>query len=160
MSDIRPFEPTKLPFPWRGVLEREVSKLKARNDVVAVGVCGSLAYDDIWPGSDLDIEVVVKGDKPKELITTEQEVSVDYGYFGENQLSGIPCDTRPVHDPSGILTRELGSRSAGARCPASSNPEMLGLGRKRPLPGSLLGSCMGYHYLTILGRNLHSVGRF
>jgi len=89
---------------------REVSKLKARNDVLAVGVCGSLAYDDIWPGSDLDIEVVVKGDKPKEIITTEQEVSVDYGYFGENQLSEIPYETRPVHDPSGILTRELGSR--------------------------------------------------
>ncbi len=110
MSDIRPFVPTKLPFPWRGVLEREVSRLKAGSDVVAVGVCGSLAYDDIWPGSDLDIEVVVKGDKPKKIITTEQEVSVDYGYFGEDQLSEIPYDTRPVHDPSGILTRELESR--------------------------------------------------
>ncbi len=78
--------------------------------MVAVGVCGSLAYGDIWPGSDLDIEVVVKGEKQKEIITTEQEVSVDYGYFGENQLNEIPYDTRPIHDPSGILTTELASR--------------------------------------------------
>jgi hypothetical protein len=110
MSDIRPFELSKLPSPWQGVLERELGKLKARNDVVAVGVCESLAYDDIWPGSDLDIEVVVKGDKLKEIITTEQEVSVDYGYFGESQLSEIPYETRPIHDPLGILTRELESR--------------------------------------------------
>ena len=110
LSSIRRFEPTKLPSPWRGALERELGKLKARSDVIALGVCGSCAQDDIWPGSDLDIEVVVKGDKPKEIFTTEQEVSVDYGYFGENQLSEIPYDTRPVYDPSGILTRELESR--------------------------------------------------
>ena len=110
LSKIRRFEPSKLSSPWRGVLERELGKLKGRSDVIALGVCGSVAQDDIWPGSDLDIEVVVKGDKPKEIFTTEQEVSVDYGYFGENQLSEIPFDTRPVHDPSGILTRELESR--------------------------------------------------
>src|SRR3989475_7985609 len=110
LSSIRRFEPTKLPSPWRAALERQLGKLKARSDVIALGVCGSVAQDDIWPGSDLDIEVVVKGDKPKEIFTTEQEVSVDYGYFGENQLSEIPYDTRPVHDPSGILTRELESR--------------------------------------------------
>ena len=110
MSSIRRFDPTKLPSPWRGALERELGKLKARSDVIAVGVCGSCAQDDIWPGSDLDIEVVVRGDRPKEIFTTEQEVSVDYGYFGEKQLSEIPYDTRPVHDPSGILTRELESR--------------------------------------------------
>ena len=110
LSSIRRFEPTKLPSPWRGALERELGKLKARSDVIALGVCGSCAQDDIWPGSDLDIEVVVKGDKPKEIFTTEQEVSVDYGYFGEKQLNEIPYDTRPVYDPSGILTRELESR--------------------------------------------------
>src|SRR3989441_10875143 len=109
-SSIRRFEPTKLPSPWREVCERELGKLKARSEVIAVGVCGSVAQDDIWPGSDLDIEVVVRGDRPKEIFTTEQEVSVDYGYFGEKQLSEIPYDTRPVHDPSGILTRELESR--------------------------------------------------
>ena len=95
LSSIPRFEPTKLPSPWRGVLDRELGKLKARNDVIALGICGSVAQDDIWPGSDLDIEVVVKGDRPKEIITTEQEVSVDYGIFGENQLNEIPYDTRP-----------------------------------------------------------------
>src|SRR3989442_1966490 len=110
LSKIQRFEPSKLPSPWRGVLEREMGKLKARSDVLAMGLCGSVAQNDIWPGSDLDIEVVVKGDKPKEIFTTEQEVSVDYGYFGEKQLSEIPYDTRPAYDPSGILTRELESR--------------------------------------------------
>src|SRR2546422_11077760 len=110
LSSIQRFEQTKLPPPWRGVLDRELGELKARNDVIALGICGSVAQDDIWPGSDLDIEVVVKGDKPKEIITSEQEVSVDYGIFGENQLNEIPYDTRPVHDPAGILTKELESR--------------------------------------------------
>jgi len=110
LSSVRRFEPTKLPSPWREVFERELGKLKARSEVIAVGVCGSCAQEDIWPGSDLDIEVVVRGDRPKEIFTTEQEVSVDYGYFGEKQLSEIPYDTRAVHDPSGILTRELESR--------------------------------------------------
>jgi len=110
LSSLRRFEPSKLPSPWRGVLERELGKLKARSDVIALGLCGSVAQNDIWPGSDLDIEVVVRGDRPKEIFTTEQEVSVDYGYFGENQLSEIPYDTRPVYDPSGILTTELESR--------------------------------------------------
>jgi len=110
LSQIRHLEPSKLPSPWMEVAVRELNKLKGRNDVIALGICGSVAQNDIWPGSDLDIEVVVKGDKPKEIFTTEQEVSVDYGYFGENQLSEIPYDTRPVHDPSGILTRKLESR--------------------------------------------------
>jgi len=110
MSEIRPLDPSNLPSPWREILERELRKLTARSDVVAVGVCGSLAYEDIWPGSDLDIEVVVKSDKAKEIITTEQEISVDYGYFGENHLSEIPYETRPIHDPTKILTRELESR--------------------------------------------------
>ena len=110
LSSIRRFDPAKLPSPWRGALERELGKLKARGDVIALGVCGSVAQDDIWPGSDLDIEVIVEGDRPREIFTTEQEVSVDYGYFGEKQLSEIPYDTRPVYDPSGILTRELESR--------------------------------------------------
>ena len=52
----------------------------------------------------------MKGDKAKEIVTTEQEISVDYGYFGENTLNEIPFETRPVYDPTGILTRELESR--------------------------------------------------
>ena len=85
--------------------------LKRREDVLAVGVAGSVAYGDTWPGSDLDIEVVLKGDRPKQVVNTEQEISVDYGYFGENHMAEIPYDTRPVYDPSGVLGRELNPRN-------------------------------------------------
>lgn len=105
-----PFDVTSVPMPWRKALERELGKLRAREDVLALGIAGSFAYGDTWQGSDLDIEVIVKGDKPKEIVTTEQEVSVDYGYFGETHLNEIPFETRPVYDPTKILTKELASR--------------------------------------------------
>ena len=79
--------------------------------MLAIGIAGSTAYGDTWFGSDLDIEVAVRGDKPKEILTTEQEISVDFGIFGENHLNKIPYDTRPLYDPAGILTRELSSRN-------------------------------------------------
>lgn len=98
------------PSPWREVLEREVDTLSRRDDVLAVGLCGSVSYGDYWPGADLDIEVVVRGDKAREIVTTEQEVSVDYGYFGETILKDIPYETRPIYDPTKLLTKELSSR--------------------------------------------------
>ena len=108
---VKPFNLPEVPSPRREILAREVEKLKARDDVLAIGIAGSTAYGDTWFGSDLDIEVVVKGDKPKQILTTEQEISVDFGIFGENNLKEIPYDTRPVYDPAGILTRELSSRN-------------------------------------------------
>lgn len=81
--------------------------------MLAIGIAGSTAYGDTWFGSDLDIEVVVRGDKQKEIVTTEQEISVDFGIFGENSIREIPYDTRPLYDPTGILTRELSSRNRG-----------------------------------------------
>jgi hypothetical protein len=110
LAEVRPFDIFSAPPPWRTVLEREVGKLKHRVDVVAIGVTGSVAQGDIWPGSDLDIEVVLKGDKPKEIVTTEQEISVDYGYFGEASMEEIPLDTRPIYDPQRVLAQHLGSR--------------------------------------------------
>lgn len=107
---LTPFDVASVPPPWRKALERELGRLRAREDVLALGIAGSFAYGDTWQGSDLDIEVVVKGDKPKEIVTTEQEVSVDYGYFGETHLNEIPFETRPVYDPIGILSKELTSR--------------------------------------------------
>ncbi len=78
---------------------------------MAIGLCGSIAYGDVWPGADLDIEVVVQGDREKEVKTTEQgRISVDYGYFGTNNLKQIPYETSPIYDPEGTLTRELSSR--------------------------------------------------
>ncbi len=107
---MRLFDLAEAPSPHRQVLEREVRKLRKRDDVRAVGVAGSVASGDTWPGSDLDIEVVLRGDKPKEVINTEQEISVDYGYFGESLIKEIPDDTRPIYDPTGLLTAELASR--------------------------------------------------
>lgn len=107
---VDPYNIAEAPSPWREVLEREVDKLSRRDDVLAVGLCGSVSYGDLWPGADLDIEVVVKGDKPRQIVTTEQEVSVDYGYFGETILKDVPYETRPIYDPRRILTKELSSR--------------------------------------------------
>ncbi len=107
----RPFDISEVSPARRDILVREVEKLKAGGDVIAIGIAGSTAYGDTWFGSDLDIEVVIRGDKPKQILTTEQEISVDFGIFGENNLNEIPYDTRPFYDPTGILTKELSSRN-------------------------------------------------
>jgi len=101
----------KLPSPYREILWREVEKLKKNDDVLAIGLAGSVARNDLWHGADLDIEVVVKGDKPKRVVCTEREISVDYGYFGESQINDLPHDTRPVYDPTLILTKTLRKRT-------------------------------------------------
>jgi len=59
----------------------------------------------------LDIEVIVKGDTPKRVVCTEQEISVDYGYFGRLQINDVPHDTRPIYDPTRILTKTLRKRT-------------------------------------------------
>jgi predicted nucleotidyltransferase len=107
---VKPYEMAEAPSPWRKVLEREVGRLSRRDDVLAVGLCGSVSYGDLWPGADLDIEIVLRGDKPRKIVTTEQEISVDYGYFGETVIKDIPYETRPIYDPKMVLTNELASR--------------------------------------------------
>jgi len=77
---------------------------------VAIGLAGSVARGDLWLGSDIDIEVIVKGNQPKKVVCTEQEISVDYGYFGESQVKDVPHDTVPIYDPTGILTKTLRER--------------------------------------------------
>ncbi len=109
--NVKPLEIQKLPSPYREILRREVEKLKKNDDVLAIGLAGSVARNDLWHGSDLDIEVVVKGDIPKRVVCTEQETSVDYGYFGESQISDLPHDTRPIYDPTQILTKTLRART-------------------------------------------------
>lgn len=101
----------KLPPPYREILEREVKKLKQRKDIVAIGLAGSVARGDIWLGSDLDIEVIVRGNQPKKVVCTEQEISVDYGHFDESQIKDVPHDTVPIYDPTGILTKTIRERS-------------------------------------------------
>ena len=100
-----------LPSPYREILEREVEKLKKWSDVLAIGLAGSISRGDFWHGADLDIEVVLRGDKPKSLENTEQEISVDFAYFSESQIEDIPHDTRPIYDPMLILTRTLKKRT-------------------------------------------------
>jgi len=100
-----------LPSPYREILQREVDKLKKNDEVLAVGLAGSVARNDLWHASDLDIEVIVKGDKPKRLLCTEQEISVDYAYFGEHQIEDLPHDTRPIYDPTQVLTKTLRKRT-------------------------------------------------
>lgn len=108
---VMPLDVKKLPSPYRGILGREVEKLKKNTDVLAIGLAGSVARNDLWQAADLDIEVVVKGDKPKRVVCTEQEISVDYGYFGESQINDLPHDTRPIYDPTHILTKTLRART-------------------------------------------------
>jgi len=109
--NVKPLEIQKLPSPYGEILRREVEKLKKNDDVLAIGLAGSVARSDLWQGADLDIEVVVKGDKPKRVLCTEHEVSVDYGYFGESQINDLPHDTRPIYDPTQILTKTLKART-------------------------------------------------
>ncbi len=100
-----------LPSPYREILEREVAKLKKRDDVLAIGLAGSVSRGDLWNGADVDIEVILKGDRSKKVICTEQEISVDFGYFGESQIEDLPHDTRPIYDPTRVLARTLGKRT-------------------------------------------------
>lgn len=88
-----------------------MEKLKKRDDVLAIGLAGSVSRGDFWHGSDLDIEVVLKGDKPKSVLCTEQEISVDFGCFGESQIQNLPHDTRPIYDPKHVLTNTLRKRT-------------------------------------------------
>jgi hypothetical protein len=108
---VNPLNIQRLPSPYREILQREVEKLKKNEDVLAVGLAGSVARNDLWQASDLDIEVIVKGDKPKRLLCTEQEISVDYAYFGESRTEDLPHDTRPVYDPTQVLTKILRKRT-------------------------------------------------
>jgi len=108
---VKPLDIRKLPSPYREILHREVEKLKKNDEVLAIGLAGSVSRNDLWHGADLDIEVILKGDKPKRVVCTEQEISVDYGYFGESQVIDMPHDTRPVYDPTRTLTDTLRKRT-------------------------------------------------
>ena len=92
---VMPLDVKQLPSPYHEILGREVEKLKKNDDVLAIGLAGSVARNDLWHGADLDIEVVVKGDKPKHVVCTEQEISVDYAYFAESCIEDLPHDTAP-----------------------------------------------------------------
>jgi hypothetical protein len=108
---VSPVNIQNLPSPYREILRRIVEKLKKNDEVLAVGLAGSVARNDLWHASDLDIEIIIKGDRPKRILCTEQEISVDYAYFGESQTEDLPHDTRPVYDPAQVLTKILRKRT-------------------------------------------------
>lgn len=108
---VRPFEIGGIPSPWREILDEEVRQLRERPDVLAIGIAGSWAQEDTWPHSDLDIEVLLKGKHDFSLSIREDEsISVDVAFFGENLVGHLPYETRPIHDPAGVMTRELASK--------------------------------------------------
>jgi hypothetical protein len=108
---VSPLNIQRLPSPYREILQREIAKLKKRDDVLAIGLAGSVSRGDLWLGADLDIEVVLEGDKPKKVVCTEQEISVDFGHFGKSQIEDLPHDTRPIYDPTQVLTKALRKRT-------------------------------------------------
>lgn len=120
LLDIR-----SLASPFSEVLARNVERLKARSDVIAIGLAGSVARNDLWAASDLDIEVILRGTGRSSVVCTEQVstvlknrgVSVDFGYFSEKQVAQrpyetLPYDTRPIYDPTGLMTKILSERDS------------------------------------------------
>ena len=109
--EVSPFDVTKVPEPWKGILDDELRKLRDRPDVLAIGIAGSWAYEDTWPHSDIDLEVILRGNHDFSLTINETgAVGVDVAFFGDNVLASVPYETRPIHDPQGVLTQELRSR--------------------------------------------------
>lgn len=72
-----------------------------------LGLTGSVARGDTWIGSDLDIEIIFKGDQPTKVILTEQEVSVDYVYISEENIRDLYPDTVPIYDPKGVMRKAI-----------------------------------------------------
>ena len=96
-----------IPSPYREILQRELEALKSSERALAVGLIGSVARRDTWIGSDLDIEVIIKGDQPTRVVLTEQEISVDYVYISEARTRDLYPDTVPIYDPKGIMRKAL-----------------------------------------------------
>lgn len=93
--------------PYKELLQRELESLKSRKDVLAVGLIGSVARGDTWAGSDLDLEIILKGERPTKVVLTEQDVSVDYVFISEKHTEELYPDTVPIYDPKGIMSRAL-----------------------------------------------------
>lgn len=72
-----------------------------------LGLTGSVARGDTWIGSDLDIEIILKGDQPTKVILTEQEVSVDYVYISVKSIRDLYPDTVPICDPKGVMRKAI-----------------------------------------------------
>jgi len=103
----RTFDIGAIPSPYKETIRRELEALKKRENVLAVGLTGSIVRGDIWIGSDLDIEIILKGDQPIRVVLTEQQISADYVYISESHVEDLNPDTVPVYDPKGIMRKTL-----------------------------------------------------
>lgn len=104
---IRDFDVDAVSSPCKEILARELEILKKREDVLAIGLIGSVARGDTWVGSDLDLEIILRGDQPTEVILAEKEVSVDYVYLSEKHTEELYPDTVPLYDPEGIMRKAM-----------------------------------------------------
>ncbi len=104
---VRNFNIKATSSPYKEILKRELKRLKKREDVLAIGLIGSVARGDTWIGSDLDLEIIIKGDRPMEVVLTEQEVSVDYVYISEKRTKELYPDIVPIYDPEGIMRKAI-----------------------------------------------------
>lgn len=106
---------------YNSIAEELVQKEIERNDkVLAIGVCTSLASEDVWVGSDIDFLVISEDIETKQFKgETFKGVAVNWHYFGKefvtNLLDGYPqsfterrlpnllYETRILYDPANSL---------------------------------------------------------
>ena len=104
---VRDFDVNAVSSPYKEILARELEILKKKEDVLAIGLIGSVARGDTWVGSDLDLEIILRGDQPTEVILAEKEVSVDYVYLSEKHTEELYPDTVLLYDPEGIMRKAM-----------------------------------------------------
>ncbi|MFX0095838.1 MAG: hypothetical protein ACFFBD_29135, partial [Candidatus Hodarchaeota archaeon] len=64
---------------YRNALDSFVERIRKDRYVIAVMLCGSLSYDEVWERSDLDI-IVVTSDESRpyqQMILTEHDIIID-----------------------------------------------------------------------------------
>jgi predicted nucleotidyltransferase len=77
---------------------------------MAIGLAGSLARGDYWDGSDLDLNVIIKGELTYAVLLKFKEIEIDIAYFNESQYDNLPYDLVPIYDPRNIINDILMNR--------------------------------------------------
>src|SRR4051794_23218953 len=62
---------------YERALESFVERLKTDRNVIGAILYGSLAYDLVWPKSDIDMMIIVKDDKPPDTFYTLVEDGIN-----------------------------------------------------------------------------------
>jgi predicted nucleotidyltransferase len=100
----------RIPKRYYDILLRTIEPLIATKNVMAVGLAGSLARGDYWDGSDLDLDVIIKGELPYTVLLKFKEIEIDIAYFNESQYDNLPYDLVPIYDPKNIINDILMNR--------------------------------------------------